>query len=459
MARLLKSFKDKEIGTELLIEVRDIERRDEQQHAADKTLALDLRKLLGRPAELGARPLAETAGRGAEGPRRSARCGPRAVRGLAEGEGGSGVPATKRQFALAMSGYVVGHEVAVPEPEGGRDALEGRALVREYLVGEDPSGRSDQAAASRASSGRWHRTRLRRFTISNSSRRSSSSCRRRGTIDAVETGKTIIHRVIEDENAEPTEYAVCLPPEYHPLRSYPALVVLHSGDGPEAAIDEWSAEASRRGYILIAPEYKLPGQTPDYRYTTSEHAAVELALRDARKRYAIDSDRVFVAGQLTGGNMAWDYGLAHPDLFAGVVVISGLPAKYVPRYLPHHERLPLYVVLGELAPAANEVDLHQLRQAPDPQDLGRHLRRIPPPRPGELSRGGSARLRLDGPPPTRPVSQVVQGRLGPHRRRSVLRRRDPEFGAGRITAPEAVEILGQNLNPAKIKMKSSSSAT
>ena len=82
---------------------------------------------------------------------------------------------------------------------------------------------------------------------------------------------------------------------------------------------------------MIAPEYNVPGQPPDYHYTPSEHAAVELALRDARRRYAIDSDRVFVAGQLTGGNMAWDFALAHPDLFAGVIVISGFPAKYVPR--------------------------------------------------------------------------------------------------------------------------------
>ena len=124
--------------------------------------------------------------------------------------------------------------------------------------------------------------------------------------------------------------------------------------GPRRHSTQWEAEASRRGYILIAPEYSEPGKPSDYRYTTSEHAAVELALRDARKRYAIDSDRVFVAGQLIGGNMAWDYALAHPDQFAGVVVISGLPAKYVPRYLPHHERLPLFYVIGELVPAANQ---------------------------------------------------------------------------------------------------------
>ena len=42
----------------------------------------------------------------------------------------------------------------------------------------------------------------------------------------------MLHRVVDDENAEPTEYAVLLPPEYHPLRSYPAVVALHDGHGP-----------------------------------------------------------------------------------------------------------------------------------------------------------------------------------------------------------------------------------
>ena len=69
-----------------------------------------------------------------------------------------------------------------------------------------------------------------------------------------------------------------LPPEYHPLRSYPAIVVLHSGDGPVKAIEPWAAQACRRGYILIAPEYTVQGQPPGYHYTASEHAAVELAL-------------------------------------------------------------------------------------------------------------------------------------------------------------------------------------
>ena len=54
---------------------------------------------------------------------------------------------------------------------------------------------------------------------------------------------------LEDENAEPTEYAVRLPPEYHPLRSYPAIVVLHSGPGPERG-DRRVGRRGRRGAAI-----------------------------------------------------------------------------------------------------------------------------------------------------------------------------------------------------------------
>src|SRR5262249_6396828 len=166
--------------------------------------------------------------------------------------------------------------------------------------------------------------------------------------------KTLHHRIGEDADNEATDYSLRVPPEYPPARRYPAVVVLHAGKGPDSAINEWAAEAARRGYVLIAPEYMAKDEPPEYHYTPSELAAAQLALRDARKRYSIDGDRIFVAGQLTGANMAWDLALSHPDLFAGVVVISGLPAKYVPRYLGHHERMPLFFVIGDLAPAANE---------------------------------------------------------------------------------------------------------
>ena len=144
-------------------------------------------------------------------------------------------------------------------------------------------------------------------------------------------GVVTIHRVADDDNPVPPSTPCSCPPEYHPQE-------LSGRRRPprrpraEAATDWLAAEAARRGYIVIAPEYNVPGQGKAYHYTAGEHAAVELSLRDARKRYSIDSDRVYLAGQLEGGNMAWDFGLAHPDLFAGVVAISGFPGKYVYKY-------------------------------------------------------------------------------------------------------------------------------
>ena len=354
MSQLLKTFNDKGIGTELQLEVREIERRDAQQLAANKTLATELRELFGRLSSTARTPwqkrLVEVL--------KALDEAPDAVR-----DRFAAWQKAKTRSVVERRGPVRAGDVGLrrrartpPSPNWPAPTPSGRhATLVGYLTGVEPSERSIQAASLEGLS--WPGLpgtpdMIRRLELLTRIVQLMPPPRH----DSAEVAeKTMLHRVLEDENAAPTEYAVRLPPEYHPLRSYPAVIVLHSGQSPSGAIDEWAAEAARHGYILIAPEYNLPGQAHDYRYTTSEHAAVELALRDARKRYAIDSDRVFVAGQLTGGNMAWDYGLAHPDLFAGVVVFSGFPAKYVPKYLPHHERLPLFYVIGELAPAANEL--------------------------------------------------------------------------------------------------------
>jgi pimeloyl-ACP methyl ester carboxylesterase len=270
------------------------------------------------------------------------------------------------------------------------------------------------------------------------------------------SGETTLHRVQDDLNTAPTEYAALLPPEYHPLRSYPAVVALHSEGGPQSAVSWWAAEAQRRGYIVIAPEYKLPGQRPDYHYTTSEHAAVELSLRDAKRRYSIDDDRVFLGGSLIGGHMAWDYGLAHPDLFAGVAIVSGLPAKYVFKTLEHADRLPLYVALGDLAPASNEIVFGGLLKPliAKTYDITyvEYYRRGLEDLPEELVPifDWMDKRRRDPNPKT---LDVVTARESDNRFNGIVIR---EFLPGRTTAPEAVDSFGKNLKPATIKMKTSS---
>jgi hypothetical protein len=453
-ATLLKSLGEKGNPTELQIEAREIERQAQQQRAADTALAADLRKLpSGIPTADRAfwkDPIIETLKAVEEAPESVRdRFGPwRAAKAKVS-------TSAAAQFALAMSGFVAGHELAGPELNRAELLWKARDLIRAYVSTTEPATRSEQIAAldaldwglAGAASDMVKRLEILTAIIERMPPVRSDD-------DDAKPGKPLLHRVVEDEDNEPTEYAVLLPPEYHPLRSYPTVLLLHSGQGPKAAIGEWADEAARRGFILVAPEYARPEHPTEYGYSPSEHAAAQLALRDARKRYAIDSNRVFAAGQLNGANMAWDLALAHPDQFAGAVVISGLPAKYVPRYMTtHHDRVPLFYVIGDLAPAANEFIYTSLikpliTKAWDItyiEYFRRGLEKLPEEIPTAFD--WMSRHRRE---PFPKSFKALTARSSDDRFNGVVVR---NFGPGRTTAPEAAEVLGKNLNPASIELK------
>jgi pimeloyl-ACP methyl ester carboxylesterase len=143
-------------------------------------------------------------------------------------------------------------------------------------------------------------------------------------------------------------YLVQLPPEYHHGRNYPVLFVLHEAtEKPEDILRRFSALAAQHGYLLVAPQWNLSSRE-GYNYSAIEHLAVTETLLDLRRRFQVDSDRVFLAGFGEGANMAFDVGLAHPDLFAGVVVLAGRPQYFARMYWPNAQYLPFYVVSGDL---------------------------------------------------------------------------------------------------------------
>jgi predicted esterase len=147
-------------------------------------------------------------------------------------------------------------------------------------------------------------------------------------------------------------YFVRLPPEYHPGRAYPVLFALHEGnEKPDDMLKRWGPLAGQNGYLLVAPEWEQ-GLRPEYQFSPAEHATVTEVLRDLRRRFWVDSDRVFLAGFGEGANMAYDVGLSHPDLFAGVLPMSGRPHYFSRSYWPNAQHLPFYVVDGEFDPCA-----------------------------------------------------------------------------------------------------------
>ena len=152
-------------------------------------------------------------------------------------------------------------------------------------------------------------------------------------------------------------YYVQLPPEYDPYRRYPTIVTLHGElSNAEKQIDWWAGpwkdgqragQAARHGYIVIAPAWTVEHQT-QYHYSAREHAAVLNSLRDACRRFSIDTDRVYLSGHSIGGDAAWDIGLAHPDLWAGVIPIAATSDRYCTFYWENARYVPFYVVVGEL---------------------------------------------------------------------------------------------------------------
>src|SRR5262245_51267407 len=152
---------------------------------------------------------------------------------------------------------------------------------------------------------------------------------------------------IEAPEARGGEYWVQVPPEYHPSRTYPVLIVLHAGrEKATEMMGRWSDLAARNGYILVAPAWGGPRATT-YDYDAREHQLVLDCLRDLRRRFSMDSDRVFRYGREQGGLMAYDVGLSHPDQFAGVLPQNGGPNYFPLRYWPNAQYLPFYVVDGD----------------------------------------------------------------------------------------------------------------
>lgn len=167
--------------------------------------------------------------------------------------------------------------------------------------------------------------------------------------------------------SSPIKYHVLLPQEYSPLHRYPLVVTLRSiGRRPDAALRWWGGnaddplQAQRHGYIVIAPDY-LEDNATGYGYGPMSHYAVLQSLRDARKRFNIDSDRIYLSGHAEGGDAAFDIGLSHPDEFAGVIPITGVVGDIPAKIRQNGRFTGLFAINGQLdraisAPSGKKVN-------------------------------------------------------------------------------------------------------
>ena len=250
----------------------------------------------------------------------------------------------EEKLSLAYSGWVLGSTNAITDLNTTMRLWEARFLILEFLRSDNPQQRDD--------------------LIEQIEKLEGAGPERIGQLiphlpPAIETpdiepGVAGMIDAAEHDPQERAKYAVLLPNEYTPHRQYPMIVSLRPVERSiERMLDWWGGTREkqglslRRGYIVIAPDYVAP-KTSEYGYDEAAHSAVIRCIRDARKRFSVDSDRIFLSGHGMGGDAAFDIGMSHPDLFAGVIPIAGIGRKYCKWYWENAKQLPFFIVGGEL---------------------------------------------------------------------------------------------------------------
>jgi dienelactone hydrolase len=247
-------------------------------------------------------------------------------------------------LSLALSGWILGAPGAEPRTDIALELCRAREFLKAYLRQNDPGERDKLLEVY-----------LRQSPV---------------TVDVMMQ----IIRLLPPQGAEPlppnnvleartppathwkngVPYRVQLPPEYHHHRTYPLLVVLPNlGDTPKEELQRWGDLAARQGFILAIVEW-ADGTKAKYGANAQEWAkdqeAVLATLKDLRRKYCVDSDRVFLAGQGVAGQMTYDVALTFPDQFAAAVVMCGHLSGTTRALAANAQNLPFYVVDGDKAP-------------------------------------------------------------------------------------------------------------
>ncbi|MDK2743137.1 MAG: hypothetical protein NDI90_09490 [Nitrospira sp. BO4] len=135
--------------------------------------------------------------------------------------------------------------------------------------------------------------------------------------------------------------SMLIPTTYQASRSYALVVCLHGyGFTGEEYLERWRARLSN-DYLLACPTYPSGAW-----FTRQAEDLVLETIRQARRRYHIDPDRIFLTGMSNGGIGAWLIGMHHAPLFAGLApMASGLDNVLMP-FLANLRNTPVYIIHG-----------------------------------------------------------------------------------------------------------------
>jgi len=138
-----------------------------------------------------------------------------------------------------------------------------------------------------------------------------------------------------EHGGEEREAVVHVPDSYSSDRAVPLVLNFHGFGGTAASHMEWAdmrPQAAEEGFILVYPQGSLldgephwntspPG--PDNKSSADDFGFVEALIDEISGPYAIDADRIYVAGYSNGAMFSFGLACYRSDLVAAVASVSG----------------------------------------------------------------------------------------------------------------------------------------
>jgi len=168
-------------------------------------------------------------------------------------------------------------------------------------------------------------------------------------------------------------YLTVFPDNYEAGQAYPMIVCLHGRGAEMRDLAGLAPAIDQRGYVYVCPNAPVtisigPGYTGQAWYEPGGNpnpAAMEQALtaldgvvRDVFAQYQVAPGHAILLGFSQGGAMTYRYGMLRPEMFAGLVILSGAlrnPEALLP-HLPAGRDQRIFIAHGTHDPVV-PVDL------------------------------------------------------------------------------------------------------
>jgi phospholipase/carboxylesterase len=169
------------------------------------------------------------------------------------------------------------------------------------------------------------------------------------------------------------EYLTVFPDDYEVGQPYPMIICLHGRGSDMRDLAGLAPAIDQRGYLYVCPNAPVtiaigpgftgrawyePGGDPTPAAMEQALTALDGVVRDVFARYRVAAGQATLLGFSQGGAMTYRYGMLRPELFAGLVILSGAlrnPEALLP-HLPATRDQPLFIAHGTHDPVVS-VDL------------------------------------------------------------------------------------------------------